>query len=113
MGCNFTKDDDYKMDFIDVRRAYFHADARRDVFIELPKEDPKSKDGRCVGFLKKAMNGTRDAPVEWQRVVQEALRGMGFEMSRVVPCLYYHQREGVRMIVQVDDFLRAHQRRHA
>ena len=27
------------MDFIDVRRAYFHARARRDVYVQLPKED--------------------------------------------------------------------------
>ena len=31
-----------KMDFIDVRRAYFHADAIRDVYIELPDEDSES-----------------------------------------------------------------------
>ena len=28
-----------KLDFIDVRRAYFHAKARRDVFFKLPGED--------------------------------------------------------------------------
>ena len=28
-----------KVDFIDVRRAYFHADAVRDVYIELPEGD--------------------------------------------------------------------------
>ena len=28
-----------KIDFVDVRRAYFHAKARRDVYIELPEED--------------------------------------------------------------------------
>ena len=28
-----------KMDFIDVRRAYFHADAIRDLYVELPPED--------------------------------------------------------------------------
>ena len=28
-----------KLDFIDIRRAYFHAPARRDIFIELPDEE--------------------------------------------------------------------------
>ena len=29
----------YKLDFVDVRRAYFHAKARRDVYVTLPEED--------------------------------------------------------------------------
>ena len=28
-----------KLEFIDVRRAYFHAETRREVFVELPEED--------------------------------------------------------------------------
>jgi hypothetical protein len=47
-----------KIDFIDVRRAYFHASVRRDVYIQLPEED--SQPGYC-GKLMKAMYGTRDA----------------------------------------------------
>ena len=34
----------YKLDFIDVRRAYFHAKARRLVYVQLPSED--EEDGR-------------------------------------------------------------------
>ena len=30
---------DKKLDFIDVRRAYFHARARREMYVELPEED--------------------------------------------------------------------------
>ena len=29
----------HKLEFIDVRRAYFHAKARREVYVELPEED--------------------------------------------------------------------------
>ena len=36
--------------FIDVRRAYFHAKARRDVYIELPAED--AEPGMCGKLLK-------------------------------------------------------------
>ena len=28
-----------KLDFIDVRRAYFYAEAARNIYIELPEED--------------------------------------------------------------------------
>ena len=41
----------HKLDFIDVRRAYFHAKARRNVFVQLPLED--YQEGMC-GMLVKA-----------------------------------------------------------
>ena len=34
-----NKNKGYKVDFIDVRRAYFHAKARRLVYVNLPSED--------------------------------------------------------------------------
>ena len=34
-----------KLDFIDVRRAYFHAKARREVYVALPEED--YEEGKC------------------------------------------------------------------
>ena len=37
-----------KLDFIDVRRAYFYAEAARYIYIELPKEDHEEGKGRKV-----------------------------------------------------------------
>ena len=45
-----------KLDFIDVRRAYFHSNARRQIFVQLPHED--YEEGQC-GELVQAMYGTR------------------------------------------------------
>ena len=53
-----SKREGMKLDFIDVRRAYFHAKARREVYVALPAED--REEGKC-GKLLKAMYGTRDA----------------------------------------------------
>jgi len=47
-----------KLDFIDVRRAFFHADCIRNVYVQLSDED--WEEGMC-GKLNKAMYGTRDA----------------------------------------------------
>ena len=47
-----------KIDFIDIRKAYFQAAAVRDVYVELPEED--YEEGMC-GKLIKSMYGTRDA----------------------------------------------------
>ena len=34
-----------KLDFIDIRRAYYHAEARRNVYIRLPEGD--QEEGMC------------------------------------------------------------------
>ena len=44
----------------DVARAYFYAKINRDVYIELPKEDPKA-DPNMLGRLRLCLYGTRDA----------------------------------------------------
>ena len=44
----------------DVKRAYFYAQAKRDLFIEVPDEDP-DKDPSMVGRLNLSLYGTRDA----------------------------------------------------
>jgi hypothetical protein len=59
-----------KLDFIDVRRAYFHADAIREVYVELIDED--WEEGMC-GRLVKSMYGTRDAAFNWETAYSELM----------------------------------------
>ena len=40
----------------DVRRAYFYAKATRDVYIELPKEDPDFGGGKLAKAIQKWVN---------------------------------------------------------
>ena len=47
----------------DVSRAFFCAPARRQVFVELPTEDPDH--GAMIGELNYSMYGTRDAAQHW------------------------------------------------
>ena len=47
-----------KIDFIDVRRAFFHAPAVRRVYVELLAEDAQTG---YVGLLLMSIYGTRDA----------------------------------------------------
>ena len=65
-----------KLDFIDIRRAYFHAKSKRDVYIKLPSED--AEEGMC-GKLDKSMYGTRDASQNWEEEYSETVMGLGFE----------------------------------
>ena len=48
-----------KLDFIDARRAYFHAKSRMQVYVALPQEDG----GRDFW---QAMHGTREVAQNWE-----------------------------------------------
>ena len=90
-----------KLDFIDVRRAYFHARARRRVFVKLPEED--QEEGKC-GMLLRAMYGTRDAAQNWEHEYIEFLGKEGFSKSLATPCMFYHRVRDIRLVVHGDDF---------
>jgi hypothetical protein len=90
-----------KMDFIDVRRAFFHAPCRGEVYVELPPEDHEP--GMC-GILNMAMYGTRDAPQNWEFEYCEFMEKIGFTKGRSTPCLFYHEPRNLRVVVYGDDF---------
>ncbi len=73
------------LDFIDGVRAYFHAKAGRNAYVDLPWEDYPEE---ICGKLKKAMYGTRDAAPSWElrytETTVEAGLTQGSYSSRVV-----------------------------
>ena len=71
-----------KIDFIDIRRAYFHAKARRQVFVSLPPED--DKEGMC-GELWKSLYGTRDASQNWEEEYGSTMMNLGFTKGLASP----------------------------
>ena len=73
--------DPYKILLIDVSRAHFYADAVRDVFIQLPNEDPRSGDPNVCGKLEKTMYGTLDAVERWGEHYADTLITAGFNGS--------------------------------
>ena len=75
----------HKLDFIDVRRAYFHAKARRDVFVALPDEDQEN--GMC-GKLIKSMYGTRDGAQNWEGEYGEFMEEERFLSGKASPCVF-------------------------
>ena len=98
VGC---KTRGHKLDFIDVRRAYFHARARRKVYVELPKEDHQP--GMC-GRLKKAMYSTRDVAQNWEHAYIEFLEEAGFSSGIATPCVFHNRERNIRVVVHGDDF---------
>ena len=89
------------LDFGDVVRAYFHARARRRVYVDLPPED--YEEGKC-GKLVKAMCGTRGAAQNWEMEYTEMLTEADFKQGVCSPCVFFHKERCARVVVHGDDF---------
>ena len=75
----------------DISRAFFHARAKREVYVQLPKEDQKEGEEGLRGRLKYSMYGTRDAAQNWQEEYSSQLVQIGFQQGKVSPCTFYHK----------------------
>ena len=69
----------------DVSRAFFHAKATRDVFVQLPDEDRKPGEER----------------LEYSRRLVEH----GFSQGIATPCVFHHKEKGIRTLVHGDDYV--------
>ena len=87
----------------DVSGAFFCAPARRQVFVELPPEDPDH--GKKIGELNCSMYGTRDAAQNWGETCAEAMIKAGFERGRASPCVFYHKDRKIRTYIHGDDYV--------
>ena len=87
-----------KLMFIDISKAYLHADVLNDsICVELPGE--MNMPNMC-GRLLRALYGTRQAARAWTKT----LKGVDFQRVKCNPCMYYHPRRDVRVLVHGDDF---------
>ena len=89
-----------KLDCLDVMRAYFHAEARRQVFVEWCEEDDVK--GMC-GELVNAMYGARDAAQNWEAAYIQFRNELGFVSGKATPCVCSHGERELRVVVHGDD----------
>ena len=89
---------------LDVSCAFLYAPMEREIFIKLPPEDPWYGMG-YVGRLLRALYGTRDAPLAWQKELSRTMRKLGFVVSKLHPSVYYHPRDQTWAVCHVDDIL--------
>ena len=73
---------DQRLIVLDFKRAFLYADCERELYAELPEECEKKRSGDAVRRLRKALYGTQDAPVLWQRLMPRIMFDHGFEAPR-------------------------------
>ena len=62
----------------DVARAFFEADMRKELCVELPDETRVEGEGDMVGYLVKSLYGTRNAAANFQEEVKRFMEGARF-----------------------------------
>ena len=87
-----------------VRRAYFYAKAKWDIYIEVPTEDPESGPN-VLGKLELCLYGARDAAKSWQDTLSDQLEGCGFRRGAGHPSVLNHAEKGFRTLVHGDDYV--------
>ena len=90
----------------DVSRAYFHAEATRCMYIELPREDPLD-DPNMLGRLRLCLYGTRNAALNWQRTLSDHLTKIGFRRGVGHPSVFHHPTLDIWTLVHGDDYCSA------
>ena len=66
------KDEDIHIMLSDVKRACFHAPATRELYVEVPREDPNWQPS-VLARLKLSLFGTRNAAANWQKCDADGL----------------------------------------
>ena len=92
-----AEDPNLQVSLVDISRAYFNAEAEREVYVELPPEAGYGRDS--VGVLLKRMYGTRDAAQGWESTYATAVQDMGFDRGQANPCLFQNADWGIRLCV--------------
>ena len=88
----------------DIRRAYFFAGVKDDIFLEIPAEAEHGGDKSVCAKLKNALYGTRAAASCWADCYTDILLRNGFTRGRSSPCLFHNKDRDVLTLVHGDDF---------
>ena len=78
--------------------------AVRDIYVEIPDEDPAKKEG-MIGKLLRTWYGTQDASHEWQKHYTELVSKLDYVPGVSNRAVFYSKSQDARMLVHGDDFV--------
>ena len=87
----------------DVRRACFHAEEKRDTFVELLEYVPADFRTKHVGKLRKALYRTRPAAASWGDELRKGLVSCSLIVGAVSLCCFHNELCSVAGTVHGDD----------
>lgn len=102
---------DWVLKHLDVKTAYLNAPIDCEIYVEQPRGfEQKGVDGETLYcHLRKSLYGLKQSGRLWNTTLDEFLKEIGFEQSKVEHCLYMKDvnNKHVRLVVFVDDIILA------
>ena len=96
---------DHVLTFIDISRAHPHAPMRRDLWVKLPPEDPRSGEPGICGRLLKCMYGAKDAGQNFELYTHDFMVGREFQVGLFTPCVFNSEKKNQQVYVYGDNFV--------
>ena len=84
--------------------AYVDARAARDLYTEIPDEDPMKRPG-LLGKLRLCLYGTRDAAVNWQDTLARHLETIGVRRGKGHPAVFVHEERRLQTLGHGDGYV--------
>ena len=98
----YRKGKPLRLNFVDIRKAYFNGRPARNLFMHFPKE--LGLPSNVVARLVRCANGCRDAGHIWEVSYRSALESIGFVTGAASPCCFYHKTRDISVVVHGDVF---------
>ena len=100
-SCHRDKDEkSHVLMFIDITRTHPHCTMRRQVWVQLLAEDPRSEEeGVC------SLYGLRDAGMNFDQLTRQVMDKLGFTCGLWTPCVFVHREKNMQAYVYVDNFV--------
>lgn len=96
---------DHVLTFIDISRAHPHAPMRRDLWVKLPPEDPRSGEPGICGRLLKCMYGAKDAGQNFELYTHDFMVSREFRVGLFTPCVFHSEKKNQQVYVYGDNFV--------
>ena len=91
---------------IDITRAHAHCTMRRQVWVEPPAEDLRSKEeGVCGLLLATQIYGLRDAGMNFEMLTRQVMDKLDFSCGLWTPCVFVHRETNMHSYVYGDNFV--------
>ena len=84
---------------IDISRAHPHRTMRRQVWVELPAEDPRSKEEGVCGLLLRSIYGLRDFDM------RQVMDKLDFNCGLWTLCVFVYREQNMQAYVYGDNFV--------
>ena len=85
--------------FMDITRPHPHCSMRRQAWVRLPQEDPRSTEEGVCGLLLRSLYGLTGAGMNFEQLMRQVMDKHGFTCGLWTPCVFVHREKNMQAYV--------------